>query len=259
MDTLRIDDDGAVRTITLNRPEVRNAMNRAMLGELVQALEAANLDQDVRCVVLTGEGPVFCAGGDIKDLFTDTNPVTIRHMLSQRIRPMARALFTMDKPVLTVLNGAVAGAGLALPLASDLVLASTEARFVTAFGKIGAIPDAAVMYLMAQHLGLLRAKEIVLRARTLSAQEALDIGLYTEVVEADALAARGRELAAELAAGPTLAMVLAKHALRDAVRMPFDAFLDLEATSQALMHASHDHHEGVQAFIEKRTPQFTGR
>ena len=99
MDTLRIDDAGAVRTITLNRPEVRNAMNRAMLSELVQALEAANLDQDVRCVVLTGEGPVFCAGGDIKDLFTDTNPVTIRHMLSQRIRPMARALFTMDKPV----------------------------------------------------------------------------------------------------------------------------------------------------------------
>lgn len=259
MDIIQVERRDAVATVTLNRPQVRNALNRALLEAITTTFETLNRDADVRCVVVTGAGPVFCAGGDLKDLFTDTNPVAIRNLLSQRIRPLSRALLSLDKPLICVLNGAVAGAGLVLPLAADYVLATPQANFVTAFGKIGAIPDAGVMYLLAQHLGLLRAKEIVLRARTLPAQEALSIGLYSEIVDQENLAARAGELADEYASGATLAMVLAKHALRDAVRMPLDAFLDLEAASQGLMHASHDHKEGVQAFFEKRAPRFTGR
>lgn len=258
MDIIQVERRDAVATVTLNRPQVRNALNRALLIAITETFEALNLDPDVRCVVVTGAGPVFCAGGDLKDLFTDTHPVAIRNLLSQRIRPLTRSLLSLDKPLVCVLNGAVAGAGLVLPLAADYVLATPQASFVTAFGKIGAIPDAGVMYLLAQHLGLLRAKEIVLRARTLPAQEALAIGLYSEIVDAENLAARATELADEYASGATLAMVLAKHALRDAVRLPLDAFLDLEAASQGLMHASHDHKEGVQAFLEKRAPRFTG-
>jgi 2-(1,2-epoxy-1,2-dihydrophenyl)acetyl-CoA isomerase len=257
-DPILLARDGAIATVTLNRPQVRNALNRALLDALTATFEDLNRDPAVRCVVVTGAGTVFCAGGDLKDLFTDTHPVAIRNLLSQRIRPLSRALLTLDKPLVCALNGAVAGAGLVLPLAADFVLATPQASFVTAFGKIGAIPDAGVMYLMAQHLGLLRAKEIVLRARTLPAHEALAIGLYSEVVDAESFAARTAELAQEYASGATLAMVLAKHALRDALRLPLDAFLDLEAASQGLMHASHDHKEGVQAFLEKRAPRFTG-
>ncbi len=258
METLTYSVDGAVGTLTLNRPQVRNAMNNRMLDELRHTLEAVNLDTRVRVLVLRGAGPVFCAGGDLRDLFTDTHPVAIRNLLSHRIRPLSHALITLDKPVVCALHGPVAGAGLLLALGADFVIATEDASFVTAFGKIGAIPDAGVMWLLAQHVGLIRAKDIVLRARTLSAAQALELGIYTEVVPKTGFEDVVQGLAAELADGPTLAMAFAKHALRDALRMPFDAFMDLEAAGQALMHASHDHQEGVQAFLEKRQPRFTG-
>ncbi|MBC7162997.1 MAG: enoyl-CoA hydratase/isomerase family protein [Immundisolibacter sp.] len=259
METITYAVDGAVATITLNRPQVRNAMNGRMIEELRQTLEAVNLDTGVRVLVLRGAGPVFCAGGDLRDLFTDTHPVAIRNLIALRIRPLSRALITLDKPLVCALQGPVAGAGLAMALAADFVIATEEASFVTAFGKIGAIPDAGVMWLLAQHVGLMRAKDIVLRAKTLTAAQALDLGIYTEVVPKAGFDDAVNGLVAELAEGATLAMTFAKHALRDAVRMPFDAFMDLESAGQGLMHASHDHHEGVQAFLEKRAPRFTGR
>ncbi len=259
METITYAVDGAVATITLNRPQVRNAMNGRMIEELRQTLEAVNLDTAVRVLVLRGAGPVFCAGGDLRDLFTDTHPVAIRNLIALRIRPLSRALITLDKPLVCALQGPVAGAGLAMALAADFVIATEEASFVTAFGKIGAIPDAGVMWLLAQHVGLMRAKDIVLRAKTLTAAQALELGIYTEVVPKAGFDDAVNGLVAELAEGATLAMAFAKHALRDAVRMPFDAFMDLESAGQGLMHASHDHHEGVQAFLEKRAPRFTGR
>jgi len=259
METITYAVDGAVATITLNRPQVRNAMNGRMIEELRQTLEAVNLDTAVRVLVLRGAGPVFCAGGDLRDLFTDTHPVAIRNLIALRIRPLSRALIMLDKPLVCALQGPVAGAGLALALAADFVIATEEASFVTAFGKIGAIPDAGVMWLLAQHVGLMRAKDIVLRAKTLTAAQALELGIYTEVVPKAGFDDAVNGLVAELAEGATLAMAFAKHALRDAVRMPFDAFMDLESAGQGLMHASHDHHEGVQAFLEKRAPRFTGR
>jgi 2-(1,2-epoxy-1,2-dihydrophenyl)acetyl-CoA isomerase len=259
METITYALDGAVATITLNRPQVRNAMNGRMIEELRQTLEQVNLDPVVRVVVLRGAGPVFCAGGDLRDLFTDTHPVAIRNLIALRIRPLSRALVTLDKPLVCALQGAVAGAGLALALASDFVVATEEASFVTAFGKIGAIPDAGVMWLLAQHVGLMRAKDIVMRSRTLTAAQALELGIYTQVVPKAGFDAAVDGLVAELADSATLAITFAKHALRDAVRMPFDAFMDLESAGQGLMHASHDHQEGVQAFLEKRAPRFTGR
>jgi 2-(1,2-epoxy-1,2-dihydrophenyl)acetyl-CoA isomerase len=259
METITYAVDGAVATITLNRPQVRNAMNGRMIEELRQTLEAVNLDTAVRVVLLRGEGSVFCAGGDLRDLFTDTHPVAIRNLIALRIRPLSRALITLDKPLVCALQGPVAGAGLAMALAADFVIATEEASFVTAFGKIGAIPDAGVMWLLAQHVGLMRAKDIVLRAKTLTAAQALELGIYTEVVPKAGFDDAVNGLVAELAEGATLAMAFAKHALRDAVRMPFDAFMDLESAGQGLMHASHDHNEGVQAFLEKRAPRFTGR
>lgn len=256
--TLLLDQGDGVLTITLNRPDKRNAYNATMLDELVAALNDANHDPAVRCLVLTGAGKVFCAGGDLKELVGGRGPLQIHGLLTTLIKPLVARLRTLDKPVIASLNGPVAGGALPLALAADLVVASEGASFVTAFRRIGAMPDAATLYLLAQNIGQARTRALVLRGQDLTAAQALALGLYHQVVPAAALAGATAELAAELAAGPTMAFAMAKQALRDAARLPFDAYMDLEASSQALLHTSHDHAEGVQAFLEKRPPRFTG-
>ncbi len=245
-------------SITLNRADARNALTEAMMRDISKALIAANNDPQVRVITITGVGKSFCAGGDLKTLMKGKNPLQIRQLIHGGIRPMVRAIRTCDKPVITAVNGSIAGAGLTLALAADMVIASHSARFVTAFGKIGAIPDAAILYLLVENLGMLRAKEMVLRAQSLEASAAHQLGLYNELVDPDQLGDRLDELATELAAGPTMAHALAKHALHAASRLTFDSYMDLEAGSQALLHTGFDHDEGVAAFVEKRVPEFRG-
>lgn len=244
--------------ITLNRPEARNALTEKMMSDISDAIRAANSDPEVRVITLTGKGKSFCAGGDLKTLMKGKNPLQIRQLIHGGIRPMVRTIRTSDKPVITAVNGSIAGAGLTLALAADLVIANQSARFVTAFGKIGAIPDAAILYLLAENLGMLRAKQLVLRAQSLEADEAQQLGLYNEVVSEASLADRLTELATEIGSGPTMAHALAKQALHAATRLSFDTYMDLEASSQALLHTGFDHDEGVAAFVEKRPPEFRG-
>jgi len=162
-----------------------------------------------------------------------TTPLGIRARINQGARRWVNLIGTLQKPVIAALNGPVAGAGVGLALACDYIIAVREAAFVIAFGKIGLIPDAGAMQAMVQNIGLLRAKEIVLNAEPISAQRALEIGLYNQVVAKDEFQAAVLKQARKFAAGPTLAMGMAKNILREAARLPYDAFMDLEANSQA--------------------------
>ena len=250
-------DNGRL-AITLNRPDARNALTEVMMGDIRSAIAKANADTAIRVVTITGTGKSFCAGGDLKTLMKGKNPLQIRQLIHGGIRPMVQAIRTCDKPVITAVNGSIAGAGITLALAADLVIANQSAKFVTAFGKIGAIPDAAILYLLAENIGMLRAKQMVLLAQSLPAEEAFRLGLYNELTDENSLATRLDALSAEIAAGPTMAHALAKKALHAANQLSFESYMDIEASSQALLHTGFDHDEGVAAFVEKRPPEFRG-
>ncbi len=256
-DLLFATTDGRL-AITLNRPDARNALTAKMMADIGGALEQANADPAVRVITITGVGKSFCAGGDLKTLMKGKNPLQIRQLIHSGIRPMVQAMRTCDKPIITAVNGSIAGAGISLALAADIVIAAESARFVTAFGKIGAIPDAAILFLLAENLGMLRAKQLVLLAQTLEASEAHQLGLYNEVLAEPLLAQRLTDLATELGSGPTMAHAFARQALHAATRLSFEAYMDLEASSQALLHTGFDHGEGISAFVEKRPPRFKG-
>jgi len=249
-----------VMTVCMNRPDARNSLNKEMMLALNDAFDVAAKDNQIRVVKLTGEGSVFCAGGDLKEIFQETTtPMDIKNLLDFYIRPIISKMLNLNKPIVTVLNGPAAGAGLGLVLASDMVIAHEKASFITAFGQIGAMPDSGVMYLMVQNIGLMQAKNVVLRSQTLSAQEAKDLGLYTYVVTTDQLEDFSQEILKELSTGPTIAIGFAKQAMRDASRTSFDAYMDAESLAMAVISTTKDKKEGIAAFKEKRRPLFKGQ
>ena len=180
----------------------------------------------------------------------------IKNLLDFYIRPIISKMLNLNKPIVTVLNGPAAGAGLGLVLASDMVVAHEKSSFITAFGQIGAMPDSGVMYLMVQNMGLMQAKNVVMRSQTLSAEQARDLGLYTYVVTADKLEEFSHEILKELSSGPTVAIGFAKQALRDASRISFEAYMDAESLAMAVISTTDDKKEGVSAFKEKRPANF---
>lgn len=255
---IRYETIGPVARIVLDRPAARNALSGELLDALAECMTRADRDAGVRAILFTGEGPVFCAGGDLKAIFTDATPDAIRRFLNDRMRPVLRSIMLADKPVIAALNGPVAGAGISLALACDFIVAGDNADFIPAFGKIGAMPDSAALYLLVQYLGIAAAKDIVFRSRTLTAHEALSCGIYGRVVAPEAVAADALSLAEELAEQPTLALALAKRALRDAARQPFEAFMDGESLAMAFLQTTDDLAEGFAAFKAKRNPVFRG-
>src|SRR3954470_22209056 len=246
--------DGAVQTITLNRPEKMNAFTRALHGELREALKQAR-DPEVRAVVITGAGRAFCAGQDLTE-FSETGD--IGDALRGTYHPNILAIRALEKPVIAAVNGAAAGAGLSLACACDIRIASDAASFVPGFVGIGLVPDSGGTYFIHRLLGAPRAFEWMTSNRRLTAAEAHAWGLVSEVVEADALSARATELAAVYASAPTRAIGMTKRAFDHADTATLDEQLELEAQLQAAAAASDDFREGVAAFLEKRAPKFTG-
>jgi 2-(1,2-epoxy-1,2-dihydrophenyl)acetyl-CoA isomerase len=248
--------EGGVLTITLNRPDVLNALNAAVHAGLAAALETAAAP-DVRAVVLTGAGRGFCVGQDLTEF--QEAPGDIRDRLRTHYHPNIHAIRGLDKPVIAAVNGPAAGAGLSLASACDLRLAADSASFVPAFVGIGLVPDSGGSFFLARLLGPARAFEWMSSNRRLTAAEAHAWGLVSEVVEAARLSERAAEVAAGFAAAPTRAIGLTKKLFDNAPTATLDEQLELEAQSQSEATGTEDFREGVSAFLEKRPPRFSGR
>lgn len=254
MAEVEVGRDGAVMTITLNRPDVLNALNAAAHAGLRDALEQAAAP-DVRAVVLTGAGRGFCVGQDLAE-FRDMPDVGAS--LRERYHPSVLAIRALEKPVIAAVNGAAAGAGFSLACACDIRIASDAASFVPAFINIGLVPDAGGAYFLQRLLGTPRAFELMSSGRRLTASEAHAWGLVSEVVEADAFPARAAELARTYAALPTRGVALTKQLFDAAERSSLEETLELEAELQRAATKTRDFSEGVAAFLEKRPPSFSG-
>jgi 2-(1,2-epoxy-1,2-dihydrophenyl)acetyl-CoA isomerase len=258
--------EGGVLTLTLNRPDARNAMSEAMNKALGEQLAWAELEPSVKCVVLTGSGKGFCAGGDVKGMAErndgTAHAVTLDEAIHrQRVNQRATAgrLFKMPKPTLAALPGAAAGAGLALALACDLRIMARNAFLTTAFARVGFSGDYGGTYFLTQLVGSAKARELYYLSERVSADEALRIGLTNWICEAEELSARANEIASRLAKGPTIAYRYMKENLNRAMAGEVDECLDLEATHHVHCVATDDYREAVRAFVEKREPVFHGR
>src|SRR6476646_8458079 len=243
---LLVTHDGAVQTITLNRPAVLNALDLAMHERLAAALDRA-AQPDVRALVITGAGRGFCVGQDFGEFPRDA--AAVGELLRQHFNPAIRVLRGLRKPVIAAINGPAAGAGLALALACDLRLAAASASLV---------PDSGLSHTLPRLIGSAAAFEWIVSGRKIAAPEAADLGLVTRVVEDADLAAETDALATALAAGPTSAIGLTKQLIGRSLESSLDGQLDEEARLQTIAAAGDDFAEGVAAFLEKRPPRFTG-
>jgi 2-(1,2-epoxy-1,2-dihydrophenyl)acetyl-CoA isomerase len=256
-DGLRVDADGLVATLTLDRPAALNALTVPVKVALRDALESIAADRSVRAVILTGAGRAFCAGQDLAERDQpDAAPLEIE--VRERWNPIIRALRSMGQPVIAAVNGVAAGAGSSLAFACDLRIAAEEARFVLAFGRIGLVPDSGATWFLPRLVGPAKAAELALLDDPVDAAEALRLGLVSRVVPGHQLMTEARAIADRLAERAPLAQSLTKGALQRALTIELDEALEGEAKLQGLAGASADHAEGLAAFREKRPPRFSG-
>jgi len=259
-DTVRCDLDGAIATITLNRPEARNALTAEMKNGLLAALREAGADSGVRAVVLTGAGHAFCAGQDLREHAGlldagDTSVDTVR----QHYNPIIMTITGMPKPVIAALGGVAAGAGASLAFACDFRIAARRASVLMAFARVGLGADSGASWTLQRLVGAARAAEMLLLADPLAADKALSYGLVNSVVADDELAAAVHELAARLAAGPTAAYAAIKQSLVFAATHGLAESLELEARLQAELGRTADHRAATAAFVGKQQPVYQGR
>ncbi len=256
-ETIELSQAGGVAIVTLNRPDLRNAMNSQMRAEILHAVKAA--EKDARVIVLTGAGDkAFCSGQDLGDRARAAN-TDLERILRDEYEPMLRAIADCPVPIIAAVNGAAAGAGANLALACDVVIAAERAVFLQAFTRIGLIPDAGGTYWLPRQVGFAKAMGAALFAEPVPARQAADWGMIWEAVPDAAFDTRWRQRAARLATGPTVAYGHVKRAIRDSFDNGLSAQLALEAQLQGECGKTRDFQEGVLAFLEKRNAVFEGR
>lgn len=257
-----LERDGALAIVTLQRPEVLNAFDEAMTSALEAALDEIGPDPSVRAVVLTGAGRAFSAGQDLRDRAAAIESGGELHLgdeLRRRYHPAISAIRAMRKPVIAAVNGVVSGAGFGLAAACDIRVAASSASFRAGWAKVGLVPDAGSAFYLPRIVGWGRALDIVLTSETISAEEALRIGLVTRVWPDDSFTEEWRALARTLAEGATEAYALSKDGLNAAWDRDLTEFLEVEAELQDRAGRTRDYAEGVRAFLGKRPAKFEGR
>ncbi len=258
---LSVDDDGLAR-LELRRPGQANAMDLAMARDLRYASVALLHDPSVRAVLVTSEGPVFCAGGDLKSFAAVDSPaemaMIIEHLTIDLHAAVAR-LSRLDAPVVAAVTGSVGGAGMSLVAACDLVVASNASKFTMGYTRAGLVPDGTSSFYLSRVVGLRRAAELMLTNRTLTAAEALDWGLVNELAEPDEVRARAEELARTLAAGATAALGGAKRVLYEGASSSLEQAMERESSVIGRIASLPDAREGIGSFIDKRPPAFGGQ
>lgn len=260
-ESIQLARDGAVATLTLNRPDSLNALDLAMMDALVGNATALASDDSVRCVVIRGAGRHFMAGGDIRTFAAslDAPPAQRRQdfaRIVQRVHTAIETIYRMPHPVIAAVHGAVAGFGLSLMCACDLAVAAESSYFTSAYRHIGLTPDGGATYALPRIVGVKKAMEIVLLGERFGVDEALRIGLVNRVVPEPGLAAEVAKLAAALASGPALALRNGKHLINQSLSQSLPVQLHAEATSFAACSATPDFVEGIRAFLDKRAPRF---
>ncbi|MAB01079.1 MAG: 2-(1,2-epoxy-1,2-dihydrophenyl)acetyl-CoA isomerase [Stappia sp.] len=253
--------DGGVLVVTLNRPDKLNSFNEAMHAGVREALDLAENDASVRCLLLTGAGRGFCAGQDLSDRMStpDAPPPDLTRTIESNYNPLVRRLKALPKPVVCAVNGVAAGAGANIALACDIVLAAESAKFIQAFSKIGLVPDSGGTWTLPQLVGLARAKALAMLATPVPAKQAVEWGMIWQAVPDAELMDNALDLARGLADAPTYGLGLVKQAMEAATINDLDTQLDLERDLQGRAGRSPDYREGVAAFLAKRPAQFTGR
>ncbi|HLC05149.1 MAG TPA: enoyl-CoA hydratase-related protein [Anaerolineales bacterium] len=255
---LLTEEVGGVLTVQLNRPKA-NAFDSVMVDELVAVLKRAAADDELRCLVLTGAGRVFSAGQDVGIIAERQGTISFREHLQRTYNRVILRMRRLEKPIIGAINGAAVGAGLGIALATDIRVAAESARFVFGFTGIGLTADSATSLTLPLLVGLTRASEMAFTNSPVSADQALAYGLVNRVVPDSDLPAEVAEMAASLASGPTRALGLTKRAFNRTMFEALERTLDYEAYLQDIASQTEDHHEGVEAFMEKRNAQFRGR
>lgn len=258
--------DGAILTVTLNQPDRRNPISdNEMVDALLAAMTAADADMSVRVVILTGAGTAFSSGGDVKKMALGgggvraNNPAQTRRNYKQGIQRLPLAFQALEVPVIAAINGPAIGAGCDLACMCDIRIAAQSARFAESFVKLGIIPGDGGAWLLPRIIGFSKASELALTGEMIDAAEALAIGLVSRVVVDADLIATAREIAAKIAANPPHAVRMTKRLLRQGQDTSLANILDMSAAMQAVAHTTADHDEAISAFIDRRTPNFSGQ
>ena len=260
-DFLIFERDGPIVTLTMNQPEQRNPLTgNTAIPEFLAAIDRIHDDQGVRCVILTGNGPSFCAGGDIREMKRQASPevseMDIRHQYRRGIQRLTLGLFDLEVPVIAAVNGHAIGAGLDLACMCDIRIASEKARFAESFIKLGIIPGDGGAWLLPRIVGMSRAAEMAFTGEMLDAEQALAWNLISRVVPHDSLMATAREMAGRIAQHASHGLRLTKRLMREGIHSRLDTVLEMSAVYQAVSHKTPDHSEAVNAFIEKRAARF---
>jgi 2-(1,2-epoxy-1,2-dihydrophenyl)acetyl-CoA isomerase len=257
-ETLKLEIADRKATLTLNRPQAMNAMNFTMMRELAECFEALHNEENVQILVIKGEGKVFSAGGDVKMMASSEDFSDFGSVMGDIAR-LVKAYYTLPMITISQIHGASAGLGFSLALGSDIIVAEQTSKLAMNFIGIGLIPDGAGHFFMKERLGTVKAKQMIWEGKVLNGEEALANGLIDYNVPEGAASVTVDQLIGKLLASPILAMIESKQILHNANLQELDKILEGESVGQIKMRLTKDHFEGIQAFIQKRTPQFTGK